>query len=103
MIPSLLLTVILAVNASEPTASKLPEIVSTLNELDDELTRVELELIRKELKQLSDEKMLSPVVQAKIDLLRNRLKVVREKLDREGASESRVPPTPTTKARFPRN
>jgi hypothetical protein len=60
----------------------------TLNELDDELTRMEFELIRKELKQLAEEKILSPTVQARFDVLRNRLRAIREKMELEQKSSS---------------
>jgi hypothetical protein len=51
----------------------------TADELDDELARVELDLIRKEIKRLSESNALTPEAEEKIDRLRVRLKVVRER------------------------
>jgi hypothetical protein len=55
-------------------------------ELDEELTRLELELIHKELKRLAEEKGLSPDVEQKIDRLRDRLRNVQERLARNATS-----------------
>lgn len=70
----------------QPTAG---EVVS---ELDNELTRVELTLIRKELKRLAEEKALTPDVEIKIDRLRGRLREARDRLNR---SDYRLPPATT--------
>jgi hypothetical protein len=50
------------------------------NELDDELTRLELELIRKEIKRLAGEGQLTPDTEQKIDRLRARLSEARDRL-----------------------
>ena len=52
-------------------------------ELDEELTRVELELIRKEIKKLSELKELTLEAEDKFDRLRGRLSELRERLRRD--------------------
>jgi hypothetical protein len=53
-------------------------------ELEDELTRVEMELIRQEIKKLSEAKKLTPETGDKIDRLRARLREIQDRGRREG-------------------
>lgn len=63
-----------------PVRSK--SVAREAEELDEELTRVELELIRKEIKRLSEAKELDPATEDKLDRFRIRLRDVRDRLDR---------------------
>jgi|GEM_PF-6561736 len=68
-------------------------LAATATELDEELTRLELDLIRKEIKRLTEEARLTPDVEQKIDRLRNRLSEVRIRLrDQQGKLDVIVPP-----------
>jgi hypothetical protein len=64
-------------SGAEPLLKPTAEIAG---ELDDELTRLELELIRKEIKRLSEEGRLTPDAEERIDRLRNRLRDARDRL-----------------------
>lgn len=77
----------LPIPSPKRTAQTAAEAVA---ELDEELTRVELELIRKEIKRLSEAKELSPEAEEKFDRLRLRLRLLgdRHRPDRCG------PPAP---------
>lgn len=62
-----------------PTVSPPPRPrtnADAVEELDEELTRVELGLIRKEIKRLADSNSLTPDVEEKIDRLRQRLATI---------------------------
>ena len=63
-----------------------PTAADTVAELDEELTRVEIELIRKDIKKLSEMKELTTEAEDKIYQLRHRLRDLRERLnpDRDG-------------------
>lgn len=74
---------------------------ATVEELDDELTRVELELIRKELKSLSELKGFNPKTEEKIDRLRARLLQARERLRADQKAEI-GPALPHSDHDFPR-
>ena len=67
-----------------------PAAADTAAELDEELTRVELELIRKEIKNLSELMELTPDAEDMFDRLRMRLRDLRERLrpDRDRSSSS---------------
>lgn len=52
---------------------------TAVDELEEELNRAELELIRKEIKRLTEVNSLTPDVEDKIDRLRVRLQIVRER------------------------
>lgn len=73
-------------SGTEPTEK--PPAADVARELADELTRVELELIRGEIKRLAEAKELTAEVEEKIDRLRKRLGGLRE---RTGAGRL-VPP-----------
>jgi hypothetical protein len=81
---------------ARPTAK--PTTAEAVAELDDELTRVELELIRKEIKRLSEEKELTPEAEDKFDRLRGRLRDLRERLrpDRDYSGTTAGPWGPAT-------
>ena len=65
---------------SEPLTKQKPTAADAVAELDEELTRVELELIRKEIKRLSEMKELTPETADKFDRLRSRLQEMRYRL-----------------------
>lgn len=52
-------------------------------ELEEELTRIEIELIRKEIKRLSGAKKLTPETEDKIDRLRGRLRETQARIQRD--------------------
>jgi hypothetical protein len=69
--------------------------MSLLNELNNELNRVELELIRKELKRLLEKDGLSQETEDQIDRLRGRLRIARERLGGGGQTNIlTAPPFP---------
>ena len=67
-------------DSPEPLTNQTRTVADTVDELDEELTRVELELIRKDIKRLSEEKELTPEAEDKFDRLRGRLRDLRERL-----------------------
>jgi hypothetical protein len=83
-------------NYEPPTIAKPTSEIA--NELDDELTRLELDLIRKEMKRLAEAKDLGPNTEEKLDRLRTRLRDVRDRLRRDREADlgpSRgLPPSP---------
>ncbi|MBN9118664.1 MAG: hypothetical protein J0I06_05830 [Planctomycetes bacterium] len=81
-------------DGSEPAAR--PTLADTADELNDELTRVELELIRKEIKKLSEMKELTPEAEEKFDRLRIRLRDARDRLRRDRGVPSLDPWAPST-------
>lgn len=82
--------------SSKPVAK--PTAAETVAELDEELTRVELELIRKEIKKLSEMKELTADAEEKFDRLRYRLRDLRERLrpDRDRSCPSTLSPWPNS-------
>lgn len=53
---------------------------NAIDELDEELNRAELDLIRKEIKKLTEVNSFTPEVEDKIDRLRLRLRIVRDRM-----------------------
>ncbi len=76
----------LVASGTEPTLTK-PTVFEALIELDEELTRAELDQIRKQIKRLTEEAKLTPEVRERIDRLRVRLGDLRHRLrpDRSSA------------------
>lgn len=66
---------------------------NTIDELDEELTRIELEMIRKEIKRLGESNALTPDVEEKIDRLRGRLREVRDRARRDNRDPLVIGPT----------
>ena len=74
-------------------AKRKPTAAEAASDLDDELTRVELELIRKELKRLSEMSELTPAAEDKLDRLRIRLRDLRDRLSRDSGPSANSPAT----------
>jgi hypothetical protein len=64
---------------SEAESARKNRPTELANVLDEELPRLELELIRKEIKRLAEEKRLTPETEATIERLRFRLSMIRER------------------------
>jgi len=88
LIPELRVQVATGTNA--PIAPAKPNIADTVKELDDELTRAELDLIRREIKNLMQATDLSPMTEERIDRLRARLKQARERLSNDQIRRSNL-------------
>lgn len=66
--------------------------VNAVDELDGELNRIELDLIRKEMKRLSEANSLTPDVESKIDSLRQRLGMIRDRMSPSRNDPLVIPP-----------
>jgi hypothetical protein len=86
--------VAVATGSDAPEPPGKPTAAETAAELDEELTRVELELIRKEIKKLSEMKELTQDAEDKFDRLRYRLRDLRDRLrpDRDRSAPSTLSP-----------
>jgi hypothetical protein len=98
LVPTQRVAVATGDDATEPPGKPVakPTVVETVAELDEELTRVELELIRKEIKKLSEMKDLTQDAEDRFDRLRMRLRDLRERLrpDRERSPSILMPDLP---------
>jgi hypothetical protein len=96
---------VVAFDSANERREKVVRAVDEAEELDQELTRLELELIRKEMKRLALEPVYSPETAEKIDRLRARLGQIRARLREGGAEQLRAPagPIPGPSQREPEN